>query len=622
MNVAQIEAFIQHWYRLIENRDPKQAAQRAERLVQTIFENAALKEWRDLQEMAERPLLLTLLIGLDSAGKSLNNSRPKVYSEIVDLLLQRWQENLKETLPALSPELQSGMRLLAKLPDALLKALQKAAYETYEILENRKASKNKEVSSGLEFPASVVLGSLSVPCEGGEKERHVLAFLQERSTLLMAGSQPDKLQFAHKSIHEYLAARYLLNDADWEEKITQHLLQNPSWWREVFLFMAKDQADTRYGSAVTFLYNVLLGQYQREALAQQWLLILAAEAALEMDLAHQHDKRSHENLYHFLQTELVAVLRSQELSIVERAEAGRLLGELGDPRQGVTIIKEGAFEGLPEIDWVTIPAGQLRMGSEEEDQEASGNEKPAHTVSLPTFQISRYPITNAQYTCFIEAGGYQQERYWQLTRRGLEWWQQAKVQAPKYWDRHQWNNPNHPVVGVSWYEALAYCQWLNETPLYQGKHIRLPQEDEWEYAARGEAGWCYAWGHEPNPHLGNYAATGLNQTSSVGLFPAGKAFQAADGSGVHDLSGNVWEWTTSQWGAPYELEFTYDKWTEQQAIRNYLDTKQEVHRIVRGGSWNYPTEYLRCAVRDGDRPSFRSYVLGFRVCAFSLAADC
>ncbi|MFI0398293.1 MAG: SUMF1/EgtB/PvdO family nonheme iron enzyme [Thiolinea sp.] len=617
MNQAQIEAFIQHWYQLIENRDPRQAMQRAGRLVQTIFENPALKERRDLQEMAERPLLLTLLIGLDSAGKSLNNSRPKVYGEIVDLLLQRWQENLKETLPALRPELQSGMQLLAKSPDALLKALQKAAYETYEMLENKEAA-----GGGLEFPASVVLGNLSVPCEGGEKERHVLDFLQERSTLLMAGSQPDKLQFAHKSIHEYLAARYLLNDAEWEEKITQHLVQNPSWWREVFLFMTKDEADGRYGSAVTFLYNVLLGQYQREDLAQQRLLILASEAALEMDLAHQHDTRTSEHLYYLLQTELVALLPSQALSLLERAEVGRLLGELGDPRQGVAVIKEGAFKGLPDIDWVTIPAGQLRMGSEEEDQEAYNSEKPAHTVLLDAFQISRYPVTNAQYACFMEAGGYQQERYWQLTRRGLAWWQQAEVQAPKYWDRHQWNNPNHPVVGVSWYEALAYCQWLNETPLYQGKLIRLPQEDEWEYAARGEAGWRYAWGQAPDAHLGNYAEADLNQTSSVGLFPAGKAFQAADGSGVHDLSGNFWEWTTSQWGASYELEFTYDKWVEQQAIRNHLDTEQEVSRIVRGGSWNDPTVYLRCAVRSGFHPADRYYDLGFRVCAFSLAADC
>ena len=647
MNQAQIEAFIQHWYQLIENRDPRQAMQRAGRLVQTIFENPALKERRDLQEMAERPLLLTLLIGLDSAGKSLNNSRPKVYGEIVDLLLQRWQENLKETLPALRPELQSGMQLLAKSPDALLKALQKAAYETYEMLENKEAA-----GGGLEFPASVVLGNLSVPCEGGEKERHVLDFLQERSTLLMAGSQPDKLQFAHKSIHEYLAARYLLNDADWEEKITQHLLQNHSWWREVFLFMTKDEADGRYGKAVAFLSDVLLGGYQANNLGQQHLLLLAAKAALEMDLAHQHDKRSHENLYYFLQTELVAVLRSQELSIVERAEAGRLLGELGDPRKGIGIKRQnnapiyrqrGNYRHtLPDIDWVAIPAGSFRMGNA--NHHAFPEEKPAHEVNVSAFFLSRGPITNAQYRCFLDAGLYEDQSFWQnkLPKAASLWlsgsivseeliqsiaekhqenyraWlkQDTQRSQPRFWQDKQWNLDNHPVVGVSWFEALAYSVWLNELLAElkpeggnQALQIRLPSEDEWEYAARGSAARLYAWGDTADSTKGNYADTYIGQTSTVGLFPASQDF------GLYDMTGNVWEWTSSRWGTMFDSpRFTYEQWTKQTTERNLLDPVE--FRVSRGGSWQVKPNFLRCTARYGTLPDNRDGLQGFRVGAF------
>ena len=121
---------------------------------------------------------------------------------------------------------------------------------------------------------------------------------------------------------------------------------------------------------------------------------------------------------------------------------------------------------------ITIPAGPFLMGSSEADRQALDNEKPQHEVSLPEFKIGKYPVINAQFEQFIEAGGYQEKRWW--TEAG---W--AEKENPRYEDEHRYepllwdnsifNRPNQPVVGVSWYEALAYCRWLTTVWRSDGK---------------------------------------------------------------------------------------------------------------------------------------------------------
>jgi formylglycine-generating enzyme required for sulfatase activity len=167
-------------------------------------------------------------------------------------------------------------------------------------------------------------------------------------------------------------------------------------------------------------------------------------------------------------------------------------------------------------------------------------------------------------------------------------------------------------MGVSWYEALAFCAWLNDTGLYQT--VRLPREEEWEYAVRGTEGWRYAWGNQPEPNLGNYAETGIGQTSAVGLFPAGQAFQAPDGSGLYDMSGNVWEWTSSRWGKDWDKPaYTYAQWEAQRLEREQLEAEADMLRIIRGGSWDVNSVLLRCALRFGNHPHNRNDFLGFRI---------
>ncbi len=125
---------------------------------------------------------------------------------------------------------------------------------------------------------------------------------------------------------------------------------------------------------------------------------------------------------------------------------------------------------------------------------AYGDEEPQHEQPLPeAYAIGKYPVTVGQYGRFVEDGGYTEK--WRNCWTNAGWRQREKEKwtAPRYWDDPQWTVPNHPVVGVSWYEAVAYCNWLKATT---GRSFRLPDEAMWEKAARGTDGRIYPWGNK------------------------------------------------------------------------------------------------------------------------------
>ena len=272
--------------------------------------------------------------------------------------------------------------------------------------------------------------------------------------------------------------------------------------------------------------------------------------------------------------------------------AGNALAQQGDPR-----FRADAWylPDEPLLGFVEIPAGPFLMGSDEaHDPDAHDDELPQHEVTLPRYFIGRYPVTVAQFRAFVEGGGSRPD-------------DPASVQG----------FANHPVVSVSWDEALQYCDWLTERlrawsgtpePLatllrHEGWQVGLPSEAEWEKAARGTDGRFYPWGNEPDPNRANYDDTGINSTSAVGCFPGG-----ASPYGVEDMSGNVWEWTRSLWGAyPYPTD------QPERARRENLQAGRETRRVLRGGAFYNPLGVVRCAYRYWYDPNFRSYVIGFRV---------
>jgi len=629
MQAAQVREFIRHWYLAARQANSWDEATATRRAVQLADEIEARSPY--LPQLAETPLLLTLIIGLDYADIRLPVSRARLYEEAVELMLQRWNQRLQDFRKELSEAEREGLEVLERSRDELLEAMQALAYRSYQ--EIGACSNQSGAEKPLEFSKDMLLARLWDTFKQGQNHDNLIYFLEYRSGILIGGSRPEHFQFAHKSFHEYLAARCLMQKVQWKKEIEELLCRDMDWWREVFLLLLKKYSDVQYGESIQFIDHLLRDIPPQDIQPkEQKLILLFSVACVELNLAGRQEQDSlYRKVLGKLRAWLEEIMRGDALDIQQRAEAGRLLGELGDPRDGVTVNDKRQ----PYIDWMTIPAAKgFMMGSDDED--AYDDEKPAHPVDVEAFRISRSPITNAQYRCFIDAGGYKNPQFWQTEasrhwleggkadeklveaisdndlKEDYERWLSADTERtrPFYWHERKWNIPNHPVVGVSWFEALAFCAWLSEVT---GKTVRLPNEEEWEYAARGIQGLQYAWGDDFSENLGNTKKTGLERTSAVGLFPRGEAF------GLHDMTGNVWEWTVNRWGKDIgSPQFSYTDWNKQTRDERECVNVNDF-KVLRGGSWYNTPRLARCSVRDRNGPGGRNVNSGFRV-VFSPAA--
>jgi len=267
--------------------------------------------------------------------------------------------------------------------------------------------------------------------------------------------------------------------------------------------------------------------------------------------------------------------------------------------------------------WIEIPAGEFLMGAQKSDPkeanydpEAYADESPVHPVFLSAYRIGRYPVTVEEYIDFVGDGGYEDESYWKAGGFG-------KWKVPGSW-REQVDNPtlafrSRPVTGVSWYEASAYCSWMECRNGFRG--CRLPTESEWERATRGTTGRKYPWGEDPpNERRANFAwgeKPSVGHPTPVGLYPSGDTPE-----GVSDLAGNVWEWCSDVFDEGY-----YGK-SPKKDPRGPARSVKGSACVLRGGSWLLPSVLLRSACRSGSPPVHRLGILGFRVvCVLSPVAS-
>ncbi|WP_199510642.1 ergothioneine biosynthesis protein EgtB [Nucisporomicrobium flavum] len=253
---------------------------------------------------------------------------------------------------------------------------------------------------------------------------------------------------------------------------------------------------------------------------------------------------------------------------------------------------------------VLVPGGPFTMGTDTEPW-ALDNERPAHTVDVPAFLIDAAPVTNARYAEFIAAGGYDDPQWW--SERGWAHRQEAGLTAPMHWQRDGdgWAytrfgrtervHPDEPVVHVCWFEAEAYAAWAGK---------RLPTEAEWEKAARHDPATGrsrrYPWGDEaPEPRHANLGQRHL-APAAVGAYPDG-----ASPLGVHQLIGDVWEWTSSGFhGYPGFAVFPYAEYSQVFFGGDY--------KVLRGGSFGTDAAACRGTFRNWDHPIRRQIFSGFR----------
>jgi len=263
---------------------------------------------------------------------------------------------------------------------------------------------------------------------------------------------------------------------------------------------------------------------------------------------------------------------------------------------------------------VLVPAGPFTMGTSTEPW-ALDNERPAHTVELPAYRIDTAPVTNGEYTAFVAAGGYDDRRWW--TDEGWAHRVSAGLVAPRFWERdggaRWWRRrfgvlepvpDDEPVMHVCFHEAQAYASWAGK---------RLPTEAEWEKAARFDPATGrsrrYPWGDDqPTPLHANLGQRHL-QPAPVGAYPAG-----ASPLGVHQLVGDVWEWTSSGWHPYPGFEaFPYREYSEVFFGAEY--------RVLRGGSFGTDPAAIRGTFRNWDHPIRRQIFAGFRCARDATAED-
>ncbi|RKZ37421.1 MAG: formylglycine-generating enzyme family protein, partial [Gammaproteobacteria bacterium] len=250
-------------------------------------------------------------------------------------------------------------------------------------------------------------------------------------------------------------------------------------------------------------------------------------------------------------------------------------------------------DGSEGPEMVVIPAGRFQMG------DITGNgydrEKPVHEVSVESFAIGKFEVTVGEYIRFVKATNSHAPEW---LEKGSQY--NIKTGSDDHYKKlgSALTNENHPIVGVSWNDAVAYTKWLNEQT---GQSYRLPTEAEWEYAARAGTETEYWWGNEIDKSQANYGMN-LKQTSPVGDYKANPF-------GLYDTVGNVWEWCTDNWHENYEGAPTDG---------SVWKGGEESLRVLRGGSWSsYPT-VARTAFRNllnWLNPDNRDDGCGFRVAA-------
>jgi formylglycine-generating enzyme required for sulfatase activity len=236
------------------------------------------------------------------------------------------------------------------------------------------------------------------------------------------------------------------------------------------------------------------------------------------------------------------------------------------------------------FEWCPIPAGKVMLEE--------------RTLEVLPFWMAKYPITYSQFQVFVEAeDGFKDPRWWQGLRSDDDHKKQPGEPA--------WQIDTHPREMVSWYDAIAFCQWLNSRlslpPIpanmtiealaaYTG--IRLPTEWEWQWAAQGSDGRTYPYGSQFDPTRGNTQETGAGKTTPVDSYPEG-----ASPFGVLDMSGNVSEWCLNELDKPADV-----------------DLSRNVPRALRGGSWDASQDFARISTTDGNFPATRNNLNGIRIC--------
>ncbi len=655
-----IRFFLERWNEAIKCREEqgnlsahgrRLAHDNAQKLMSRL-ENAP-----NVRELANNPLLLTVMAIVHYNVGELPERRADLYDAATELLLG-WDKRMGRELQAPPLWLDALSAAHRRLP------LEELAFDFQDqrVIEQVRADT-------LSFLAGHFLA-------GQGSEAQEAAHVQAEEYLNWVTGRTRVLQdiggmirFYRKPFQEYLAARKLGRTPDLQDRVRYILREDwrDRWWDETLLLTVGQLITTNPQKASDLLTAIQQLPSPPETPHYNVTFVARALADVPEGLL-SHVWRVRESVVEHLAKAVAAV--EAVFSPQARLEAGVALGTLGDPRPGTGVVAAEAGRSLlPDIVWVQVPAGPFLMGSTDEQVEywkdwtrqriENGTdriegiaperlleiytawweiERGQHALEMPAFLIARYPVTNAQYRCFTDADGYNDPRWWggetspawawRTGKPRLDW---QRTDRPDFWHDPRFNGPNQPVVGVTWYEAMAFCRWLAEqlrTPAAvlgpncklrvwrddkletldypEPFAVRLPTEAEWEKAVRGTNAWTWPWGNEWKEMSANTREANLGQSSPVGVLPVD-----ASPYGVVDVAGNVREWTLSLWRTDW-IDSTFNYPYHPDDAREDTVPGDEMLRVIRGGSWGMHYGAARCAARNYTSAHYSNYGGGFR----------
>lgn len=549
-----IERFVDRWSLAVElamvgGRDSPEVSTRAAAekrdLLATVFSNAYI------ERLAGNPLLLTILALIKRQGVTLPHRRVELYELYLETLVASWRKarNLDETPVGPEIDYHSAWHVLAALG-----------------LWIRETSPQRDLVG--KRPMRDFLDRYYREQEGyapGEAKAEARAFLDSVHSYssLLVERGPSQYGFLHQTFGEYLAGCGLTEDPEAVAKLIEHLY-DPGWHEAILLGIGAlgiVRKDRRKAGAL--LQDVLDDTPPKDHAAEN--VLLAGEALRDLGTTGIYKPVADR-----ITKALVETMQGAAVEPAKRRASGLLLGETGWRPDDLDL-------------FVEVPPGKFQYGDDKEEKEISYR-----------YWIARYPVTNAQYAGFIEDDGYRRKELW--SGDGWDWIQNETLETPRFWNDPRYNNPIFPVVGVSSHEVAAYANWLlarlereglqvpqGRTDLPEGYRVCLPNDREWERAARGTDGREYPW-------EGGFDFARANVTKSFGMgigttavcsYPLGES-----PAGAWDLTGNVMEWIRSDFGA--------------------------ARRVLRGGSFLSIPWYARSSFRSGGDPGRRNN-LGFRV---------
>ena len=590
----KINSFIDHWYgeltslgivtpELAEdlNKGLKAAVQRTE-----------------LRKLAENPLLLTVMAVVNTHKGRLPDARALLYKETVEILLWQWEQASKG---------QDGARLRQLLLQAecsdtdLEQVIWKLAYEAHAQTDVN--NDDEETLAGI---SEINLQKSLAAINKGDINwaASVIETMKLRAGLLLERDN-NIFTFPHRSFQEFLAGTYLESKDDFVSR-AKELANDQLLWRQTILWAVSRRVYIRGSLDGPLALVAELCPTREPRDEKEWSKVwLAGTILLEIGLprVERADSELGKELLPRVQNRLKELMEGSHLTPRERAEAGDTLAKLGDLRFDSErwYLPKGNLFGF-----VPIPAGEFLMGTKQEDikgliekfggdEDDYKDEVPKHKIHLPDYYMARYPVTLAQFKTFVDESGYKLQDDNSL--RGV---------------------PTHPVVYVTWFEAMAYCNWLSEKlksvapdqsvrneaeeKFWQGIKsgrliVTLPSEAEWEKSARGMDGRLFSWEGEFDQGKANVNMN-IGRTSAVGCFPHGKSTYD-----LLDTTGNVWEWTRSE-----NKKYPFDPKSKMEKIDN-----RNTLRVLRGGSFGDYVRLVRCACRLRHSPDGRYYDVGFRV---------